>query len=137
MHTILQAGVLALGLALAPVSVAAEPDPLAKASPLEAIRLATTLGVGDIKAVDDPESWWADTKVRSWSVFRVFGPGWDDTTPDFVVVYVVDGNPLLQWQVDTRAGTIALAKSGDVGCTFSTPQWCPPKGTEVKAEAAQ
>jgi hypothetical protein len=128
---------LALVLALTPaIGVSAPEYPMDKASPMEAIRLATTLGAEDIEAVDDPETWYWDAKVRSWNVFRVAETGFDDTTHDFMVVYVLDGKPLIEWHVDTRAGTVLRLDRKVIGCTFRTPQWCPPKPGEVTPDAA-
>ena len=113
-------------LALPAFAQGAEP-PADKASPMVALRLAMELGAGDVASVDDPKEWWHDTRIRDWRVHRLAEPGFVDTTHDFIVVYFVDRVPLLQWRVDTRAGTIA--RTDRPGCTFTTPEWC-------KSEAA-
>jgi hypothetical protein len=109
-------------LLLAPCARAA--DSMDKASPMEALRLAMTLGADDVAAVDDPKDWWHDTKVRSWSVQRPAEPGFLDTTHEFIVTYVVDGVPLLGWTVDTRSGEISRGELP--GCKLATREWCRP-----------
>jgi len=74
-------------------------------SPSAALRIVLDTQQDKIKSVDNPDDWWGDTKVRTWSVKRPLAPGRTDTTHSFTVTYGIDGVTKAAWFVDTRAGT--------------------------------
>jgi len=74
-------------------------------TPATAIRIVLDTQQDKIRAVDSPDSWWHDTRERTWSVKRPVGPGVLDTTHTFTVAYSIDGAAVAGWNVDTRAGT--------------------------------
>ena len=90
-----------LAIAVAPVLA----NDLPKASPDIALRIVLDTQHDKLRAVDSPDSWWHDTKERSWSVKRPVEPGMLDTTHTFTVTYRIDAVAVASWQVDTRAGT--------------------------------
>jgi len=73
-------------------------------SPNSAVQLVLRTQAAKIRAVDDPNGWWHDTKEREWSVQRPSEPGVLDTTHTFVVKYKINGTVVATWQVDTRKG---------------------------------
>lgn len=76
-----------------------------QASPITAIRIVLDTQQAKIRAVDNPGSWWHDTKERAWSVKRPVEPGVVDTTHLFIVTYEIDGAVVASWQVNTLKGT--------------------------------
>ena len=74
-------------------------------APTTAVRIVLDTQQDKLRTVDSPDSWWHDTKERSWSVKRPVEPGILDTTHSFTVTYKIDGIAVASWQVDTRAGT--------------------------------
>ena len=92
-------------LAIAAPPAFAEPPP--GSFPPAALQIVLATQQDRLRALDSPESWWHDTKERSWSVKRPFDPGVLDTTHVFLVSYKIDGVTVATWQVDTRTGTAA------------------------------
>jgi hypothetical protein len=98
------------------VVVAADPKPsnsphadalaLVLRTQADAIRKVEASEPGDGKG---DETWWLDTKERTWVVKRPFGPGVVDTTHEFQVTYRIDGKDVAWWSVDTRKGTVTAA----------------------------
>jgi hypothetical protein len=68
----------------------------------EAIRLVIAQRGDEIRSLDDPEAWWFDTKERSWSARRPFGPGTLDSRHYFQVSFAIDGQVVRTWSVNTR-----------------------------------
>ena len=60
----------------------------------------------DVIAKVDTENWWHDTKERSWTVVRPFGPGIINSTQMFNVFYKIDGKAVASWSVDTGKKTV-------------------------------
>src|SRR5262245_16102651 len=73
----------------------------------DAIRLDLQLRVDEIHRLDKSPGWWSDTKERSWSARRPFGPGVVDSTHYFQVSYSIDGKVVGTWAVNTRTGQVA------------------------------
>ena len=94
---------LLLFLAISAPCVFAEPPP--GSFPPNAVQVVLATRQDQLRELDDPESWWHDTKERTWSVKRPFDPGVLDTTHMFLVSYKIDGTIVATWQVDTREGT--------------------------------
>lgn len=76
-----------------------------QSSPTTAIRIVVTTQQAKIRAVDNPDSWWHDTKVRTWLVKRPVEPGVLDTTHLFIVTYKINGAVVASWRVNTNKGT--------------------------------
>lgn len=76
-----------------------------KVSPDTALRIVLDTQQDKLRTIDNPDSWWHDTKERSWSVKRPAEPGILDTTHTFTVTYKIDGVAVVSWRVDTRART--------------------------------
>ena len=93
-----------LGL-LALVTAPTHAEPYPDASPSVALRIVLDTQQARIRELDTPDSWWSDTKERTWSVKRPFEPGVLDTTHTFLVTYSIGGKIVASWQVDTRAGS--------------------------------
>ena len=72
-----------------------------------AVRLVIENCGDEIKELDQGPAWWHDTKERTWSAKRPFGPGTIDSTHYFQVSYAIDGQVLRTWSVNTRTGQIA------------------------------
>ena len=94
---------LLLFLAISAPCVFADPPP--GSFPPNAVQVVLATRQDQLRELDDPESWWHDTKERTWSVKRPFDPGVLDTTHMFLVSYKIDGTIVATWQVDTREGT--------------------------------
>jgi hypothetical protein len=102
------------GIIAAAVGYAAAP-PATKTSRSphgEAVELVLRTQADAIRKIEAPgrrdsgdESWWFDTKERTWVVKRLWSPGVFDTTHEFFVSYRIDGKEKGRWIVDTRAGT--------------------------------
>lgn len=91
--------------AISTVSLATEPP---DSSPhADAIRLVMQLRRDEIHGLDQSADWWHDTKERSWSVKRPFGPGNIDSTHYFQVSYSIEGKVVGTWSVNTRTGQVA------------------------------
>jgi hypothetical protein len=98
------AGSVLAGSALAGTGAAEARKP--EQSPhAEALALVFRKAAGRIRAVDK-EDWLMDTKERTWSVQRPFGPGTIDSTHLFTVTYKVAGKPVAAWWVDSRERTV-------------------------------
>ena len=98
--------IAAFAVALTCCNCAGVPTGTAQASnPAHAIELVLSTRQADVLAVDSADSWWHDTKERSWTAKRPFEPGVLDTTHTFVVSYSIDGVVVATWDVDTRAAT--------------------------------
>jgi hypothetical protein len=82
-------------------------DPPPGSFPSTALQIVLATQQQTLRELDDPRSWWHDTKERTWSVRRPFDPGVLDSTHLFLVSYKIDGVTVATWQVDTRAGTAA------------------------------
>ena len=82
-------------------------DPPPGSFPPNALQIVLATQQDTLREVDNPESWWHDTRERTWSVKRPFDPGVLDTTHVFLVSYKIDGVTVATWEVDTRAGTAA------------------------------
>ena len=61
----------------------------------------------------DRENWWHDTKERTWTVRRPFGPGVIDSRHMFQVAYRIDGKAAAAWDVDTNKGTVTERVGAD------------------------
>ena len=59
-------------------------------------------------------SWSYDTIKRSWSVNRVFPPGYFNLSHFFAVDYLINDKVVCSWSVDTRRKTAELAKNKSV-----------------------
>ena len=92
------------GVLLVAVSTAWAGSPQ-QASPTTAIRIVVNTQQAKIRSVDNPDSWWHDTKERTWSVKRPVEPGVLDTTHLFIVTYKINGAVVASWRVNTRKGT--------------------------------
>jgi hypothetical protein len=58
-----------------------------------------------------PESrWWFDAEGRSWEVARPFEPGGIDSTHMFRVRYLINGQAVAAWNVDTREKEVSVIK---------------------------
>ena len=103
--------VLALGFVIG-IAVA-QGDAENQAAPHnDAIRLvldkrAAELLAAETGAADEEGGRWFDTKPRTWTVRRPFGPGFIDSTHYFQVTYSIDGKPAGSWMVNTRTGVVA------------------------------
>ena len=64
---------------------------------------------GSLRMMGSDESWWFDTKPRTWSVARPFAPGTIDSTHMFEVRYSIDGNEAGAWSVDTHSQKVTPA----------------------------
>lgn len=73
----------------------------------EAIVLVLATQAALIKKADaDKDTWWHDTKVRSFRIQRHFAPGIIDSTHLFTVIYAIDKKAVQCWWVDTRHKTV-------------------------------
>ncbi|UHQ23345.1 hypothetical protein LVB77_01120 [Lysobacter sp. 5GHs7-4] len=72
----------------------------------QAINLVIAQKQDEIRAIDDGQMAWFDTKERSWSARRPVGPGVIDTTHNLVVTYSIDGVERASWHVDLRSGVV-------------------------------
>lgn len=93
--------ILFLAIAAAPAFA----DRASGSFPATALKIVLDTQQAKLQELDSPDSWWHDTKERTWSVRRPFELGVLDTTHTFVVSYSIDGATVAFWQVDTRAGT--------------------------------
>ncbi|KRG63545.1 hypothetical protein ABB26_11525 [Stenotrophomonas humi] len=101
----LQSLLLLLLVAISPTSLAAGvPEGFPHA---DAIRLVMQLRGDEIQRLDRSPDWWHDTKERTWSVKRPFGPGIVDSTHYFQVSYSIDGKVVGTWSVNTGSGQVA------------------------------
>lgn len=57
---------------------------------IEKVEMENEIGLG----------WWFDTKDRSWSVRRLFAPGYIDSTHMLSVEYSIDHKLVARWAVD-------------------------------------
>ena len=106
-RTFLAAVAGALGAAVLGRPARAEKKKEPEGSPhAAALALVFREAAGKIRDVDK-ENWWHDTKERTWTVRRPFGPGVIDSTHMFQVAYQIDGRMAAAWDVDTRKGTVA------------------------------
>ena len=95
-------------LLLAAISTTSRASGAPEGSPhADAIRLVMQLRSDEIQRLDQSPDWWHDTKERSWSVKRPFGPGIVDSTHYFQVSYSIDGRVVGTWSVNTRTGQVA------------------------------
>jgi len=92
-----------LAIVACPAFARGSPD-----SPATAIQVVLDTQQDNIRSADSPDSWWHDTKERTWSVKRPVEPGILDTTHIFNVTYRIDGVAVANWRVDTSAGTAVL-----------------------------
>ena len=74
----------------------------------QAIRLVMQARASEIEKLDSSSDWWHDTKERTWSAKRPFGPGVIDSTHFFNVTYAIEGSVVGTWAVNTRTGQVSV-----------------------------
>lgn len=87
----------------------------------DAIELVSHSAAADIRKAY-PNDWWTDTDVHTWSVRRIFGPGYFDTTHDFFISYSVNGKLRASWLVNTNAKSVQKDPSPRVDAETQIPK---------------
>jgi hypothetical protein len=116
MRVALRTGLIAAVAAAAGLAVGANNETKPDKSPHgDAVELVIRTQADEIRKLETPgreggdDSWWHDTKERTWVVKRPFAPGVIDSTHLFEVTYRIDGKDVATWSVDTRKGTVTRA----------------------------
>jgi hypothetical protein len=112
MRVVLRTGLIAAVAAAAGLAVGANNGAKPDKSPHgDAVELVIRTQADEIRKLENPtnDSWWHDTKERTWVVKRPFAPGVIDSTHLFDVTYRIDGKDVAKWSVDTRKGTATRA----------------------------
>ena len=78
----------------------------AEAPQSAAIRLVMAQRADELRRFDPPEAAMFDTKVRTWTARRPFGPGILDSRHYLEVTYAIDDVVVARWQVNTRRGLV-------------------------------
>lgn len=86
---------------------AAEPAYSAAGPSADAIRLVSEKRADEVLALDGGDMRWFDTRIRTWTTHRPYGPGLIDSRFLINVTYAIDGKIVGEWQVNTCSGQIA------------------------------
>ena len=62
------------------------------------------------ESVDTEGRWWFDAQTRNWEVVRPVEPGGVDSRHWFTVRYLINGQEVASWSVDTREKTVSVSK---------------------------